>query len=91
MRTQYSYLSEPEKERIHRDSLRILAEIGVKFHSARARQILTRAGAKVDDTSRVARIPAELVEQAARAGKAIVLQKPLALTLVEADRIVDAV
>ena len=34
---------------------------------------------------------ADLVEQAARAGKAIVLQKPLALTLDEADRIVEAV
>ena len=34
---------------------------------------------------------AELVEQAAAAGKAIVVQKPLALTLTEADRIVAAV
>ncbi len=34
---------------------------------------------------------ADLVEQAAAAGKAIVLQKPMALTLGEADRIVAAV
>ena len=34
---------------------------------------------------------ANLVEQAAAAGKAIILQKPLALTLAEADRIVAAV
>jgi predicted dehydrogenase len=34
---------------------------------------------------------AELVEQAAAAGKAIILQKPMALTLPEADRIVSAV
>lgn len=34
---------------------------------------------------------AELVEQAAAAGKAIVLQKPMALTLAQADRIVNAV
>ncbi len=33
----------------------------------------------------------DLVEQAAAAGKAIVLQKPVALTLPEADRIVEAV
>ena len=33
---------------------------------------------------------ADLVEQAAAAGKAIILQKPLALTLAEADRIVTA-
>jgi predicted dehydrogenase len=34
---------------------------------------------------------AELVEQAAAAGKAIVLQKPIAMTMAEADRIVAAV
>lgn len=34
---------------------------------------------------------AELVERAAAAGKAIILQKPLALTLAEADRMVSAV
>jgi len=34
---------------------------------------------------------ADLVERAARAGKAIIVQKPLALTLEEADRIVAAV
>lgn len=34
---------------------------------------------------------ADLVEQAAAAGKSIVLQKPIALTMDEADRIVDAV
>jgi predicted dehydrogenase len=34
---------------------------------------------------------AELVDAAARAGKAIVLQKPMALTLEQADRMVDAV
>lgn len=34
---------------------------------------------------------ADLVEQAAAAGKAIVLQKPIALTMEQADRIVDAV
>lgn len=34
---------------------------------------------------------ADLVEQAAAAGKSIILQKPLALTMKEANRIVDAV
>ncbi|HET6456131.1 MAG TPA: Gfo/Idh/MocA family oxidoreductase [Armatimonadota bacterium] len=34
---------------------------------------------------------ADLVEQAAEAGKAIVLQKPIALTMAQADRIVNAV
>ena len=34
---------------------------------------------------------AELVEQAAAAGKTVILQKPMALTLSEADRVVEAV
>lgn len=34
---------------------------------------------------------ADLVEKAAKAGKAIILQKPMALTMPQADRIVDAV
>ena len=34
---------------------------------------------------------ADLVEQAAKAGKAIILQKPMSLTMEQADRIVDAV
>jgi trimethylamine--corrinoid protein Co-methyltransferase len=62
MRMQCSYLSEPEKERIHRDSLKILWEVGVKFRSANARKILAGNGAKVDDE--IVRIPAELVAQA---------------------------
>jgi trimethylamine--corrinoid protein Co-methyltransferase len=64
MRLHCRYLAESEKRRIHRDSLRILAEVGVRFHSARARGLLARAGARVDEGSGVVRIPAELVVQA---------------------------
>lgn len=51
------------------------------------------AGADVDAVVVAAEtsLHAGLVERAAAAGKAIVLQKPLALTLAEADRIVAAV
>ncbi len=47
----------------------------------------TRAVVVASETS----LHAELVEQAARAGKALILQKPMALTMQEADRIVAAV
>jgi len=62
MRMTCSYLSESEREQIHRDSLRILAEVGVLFRSATARQILTRQGCQSD--GEIIRIPAELVRQA---------------------------
>ncbi len=66
MRMQTTLLAEPEKERIHRDSLKILADVGVRFRSGRARQLLARHGAKVDNDAENVRIPADLVEQALR-------------------------
>ena len=64
MQMQSRFLSETEKARIHRDSLRILSELGIRFRSARARSLLTRQGAKVEADGDIVRIPAEMVEQA---------------------------
>ena len=55
-------LSEAEKEQIHRESLRILWEAGVKFHSQRALRLLEANGASVDQETKIAHIPRELVE-----------------------------
>ena len=55
-------LSEAEKEQIHRESLRILWEAGVKFHSQRALRLLEANGARVDQETKIAHIPRELVE-----------------------------
>jgi trimethylamine--corrinoid protein Co-methyltransferase len=64
MQVQCQILSEDEKQIIHNESLRILEEIGVMFHSQKARQILLKHGAKVDDENRLVYIPEELVKQA---------------------------
>jgi trimethylamine---corrinoid protein Co-methyltransferase len=64
MRTQSTYLSEPEQERVHRDSLRILSQVGVRFRSARARKLLAGYGARVDQGREVVWIPPEMVAQA---------------------------
>ena len=64
MRSQATYLSPPERERIHQDSLRILAEVGVRFHSGRARKLLAGSGARVDHDRELVWIGPELVEQA---------------------------
>ena len=53
--------------------------------------LLGRAGVAAVVITAETSAHADLVEQAAAAGKAIVLQKPIALTLAEADRIVAAV
>jgi len=58
---------------------------------ADAQTLLTQAGVDAVVVAAETSLHAELVEQAAAAGKAIILQKPMALTLPEADRIVGAV
>ena len=64
MQTQCQILSEDEKQIIHTESLRILEQVGVLFHSQKARQILKKNEAKVDDETGIACIPTELVRQA---------------------------
>lgn len=58
------FLSEEERSRIHADTLRILAEVGVKFHGEKALPLLEKHGAIVDRETRIARIPPELVKEA---------------------------
>lgn len=68
------FLSEDEQRHIHEDTLRILAEVGVKFHGERALPLLRKEGAKVDWDSKIARIPKEMVTEALSAApKAFVL------------------
>jgi len=63
---------------------------GLEMH-ATTQDLLSRADLHAVVIAAETSLHAELVEAAARAGKAIVVQKPLALTLAEADRIVAAV
>ncbi len=49
---------------LHERTLELLATVGVRFASERARGLLRDAGAHVDDESLLVRIPAELVERA---------------------------
>ena len=58
------FLSQEDQERIHRDTLKILWEVGIKFHSDKALDMLKRNGAKIDRDSRIARIPEEMVNAA---------------------------
>ncbi len=60
----YSLLTEADREKIHGESLRILSEVGVRFHSRRALKLLSQAGALVDSESCIARFDKNLVEEA---------------------------
>ena len=64
MRFASALLSDQEIARVHSESVRILENVGVKFHGQRALPLLAQHGAKVDLDSRIARIPAELIGQA---------------------------
>lgn len=66
MRAQCRFLSDSERERIHNDSLKLLADTGIRFMSSRALDIMRRSGASVDSSEKIARIPRDLVAEALR-------------------------
>ncbi len=74
MRLGLNFLSEDEKQRIHKDSIKILSQVGVKFMSKKALKILEKNGAGVDYDTRIAKMPEEMVDEALdRAPKSFVL------------------
>ena len=64
MFAQAQFLSEEEQQIIHNESIRILEEVGALFHSKKALNILEKNGARVDQESNIAKIPAEMVQEA---------------------------
>ena len=64
MKMQGTILNEEEKRRIHDDSIRILEEIGVRFPSETALNILEAGGAQIDRERQVAQISREMVDKA---------------------------
>jgi len=63
MQTRLQVLSEEEQSQVHERSLKILARTGVRMDTAGGRRILNAAGAQVDESTRIARIPQHLIEQ----------------------------
>jgi trimethylamine--corrinoid protein Co-methyltransferase len=59
-----SFLNQNEIENIHHKSLEILSNIGIKFRSRKALQILENAGCPIDWEEGAAKIPAEVVSKA---------------------------
>ena len=57
-------LSPAEQEQVHAQSLRILSEVGIRFHGQLAPQVLQQHGLPWDAASKTARLPAEVVAQA---------------------------
>jgi trimethylamine--corrinoid protein Co-methyltransferase len=73
-----SLLTEEEVQRVHRESLTLLEEVGMAIHSQDALDLLARSGCPVDQSRQRARIPASLVEDSLR-------RAPHAITLYTRD------
>ena len=63
METGLRILSDDECGRIHEESLKILIQTGVRIDSAKGRGYLKRAGAEIDEETRIVRMPRNLVEE----------------------------
>jgi len=64
MRFHSTLLTASEKEQIHNETLRVLQETGVRFHSRKALTLLEKNGARVDYDRKTAFLPHELVMHA---------------------------
>jgi trimethylamine---corrinoid protein Co-methyltransferase len=64
MRFQSQLLSDNEKEQVHQETMRILLEAGILYHSEKALKLLEANGARVDWDKKIAHIPHEVVTQA---------------------------
>ena len=65
-------LTEDEQQRIHKMSLRILEQVGIRFHGDRAARILRENGIKINPEDKIAKIPSELVEQALKTAPKVI-------------------
>jgi trimethylamine--corrinoid protein Co-methyltransferase len=63
-RLKWDVLSPGELERIHEATLQIMEDVGVRFPSALALDVLARNGCKVDRATRVVRLPRTVVLEA---------------------------
>jgi trimethylamine---corrinoid protein Co-methyltransferase len=61
-RARVTYLSESEKDFVHEQTLRLLAEVGVAYNSPQAVDLLAAAGAHVDRDDLTAKLTWELIE-----------------------------
>jgi len=61
-RPRLQYLSEPEKQFVHEQTLRVLAEVGVAYNTPTLTALLTEAGAAVNAEHLTAKLPWELIE-----------------------------
>ena len=60
---QYKPLTDEDIQKIHSTTLKVLAEVGVEVNFKEARELFRAAGAEVDETKRIVKVPGDLVEE----------------------------
>ncbi len=60
---QLSVLCEAEIEKLHKQTLEVFEKVGIKVTHEEALRKLKRAGARVDESTQIARIPAKMFEE----------------------------
>ena len=63
METYLRVLSDADRDHVHESTIKILAETGVKVESDPGRDYLKKAGAEVNETTKIARIPRKMLEE----------------------------
>jgi trimethylamine--corrinoid protein Co-methyltransferase len=64
METYLRVLTDEDRERVHESTLKILGKTGVRVNTEIGRQYLKDAGAEVNEDTKIARLPRDLVEEA---------------------------
>ncbi len=64
MRLTTQVLNREEQQIVHEQSLRILTEVGVRFHGDKANAILQANGARIDQETGIAHLPADMIAAA---------------------------
>jgi trimethylamine--corrinoid protein Co-methyltransferase len=60
---QYLPLTDSDIEQIHQTNLKVFAEIGVQVNFPEARELFQKAGATVDDSTRIVKVPPALFQE----------------------------
>ncbi len=63
METYLRVLSDADRDQVHEKTIKILAETGVRVESDLGRDYLKKAGAGVDENTKIVRIPRKLLEE----------------------------
>ncbi|MGB2955664.1 MAG: trimethylamine methyltransferase family protein [Anaerolineales bacterium] len=67
MQTYLRVLSDADRDLVHEKTVKILAETGVRVETDLGRDYLKKAGAEIDDNSKIAHIPRKLLEESLQA------------------------